>query len=140
MSRPDPHGPPDRTPIKVGDIRENPVTIKLEGGPASWCGPLAPRLRSPDLGDKIPNDTDVASRLFGRAADQQQPLAVGRNGVGVARHIGKRTRDERYRRSDFTGSPIYRRDIPDVAVAVVQAVASGGPQWFFSSGDRDFSA
>lgn len=26
MSHPDPHGPPDRTPIKVGEVWENPVT------------------------------------------------------------------------------------------------------------------
>jgi hypothetical protein len=26
MSHPDPHGPPDRTPIRVGEIWENPVT------------------------------------------------------------------------------------------------------------------
>jgi quercetin dioxygenase-like cupin family protein len=26
MSHPDPHGPPDRTPIQVGEIWENPVT------------------------------------------------------------------------------------------------------------------
>ena len=26
MSKPDPHGPPDRTPIKVGEVWENPVT------------------------------------------------------------------------------------------------------------------
>ena len=26
MSHPEPHGPPDRTPIKVGEVWENPVT------------------------------------------------------------------------------------------------------------------
>ena len=26
MSHPDPHGPPDLTPIKVGEVWENPVT------------------------------------------------------------------------------------------------------------------
>jgi quercetin dioxygenase-like cupin family protein len=26
MSHPDPHGPPDRTPTKVGEVWENPVT------------------------------------------------------------------------------------------------------------------
>jgi hypothetical protein len=26
MSHPEPHGPPDRNPIKVGEIWENPVT------------------------------------------------------------------------------------------------------------------
>jgi hypothetical protein len=26
MSHPDPHGPPDRTPIQIGEIWENPVT------------------------------------------------------------------------------------------------------------------
>ena len=26
MSHPDPHGPPDRTPIQVGEVWENPVT------------------------------------------------------------------------------------------------------------------
>src|SRR4030095_15733780 len=26
MSHPDPHGPPDRTPIKVGEVWENPTT------------------------------------------------------------------------------------------------------------------
>ena len=26
MSHPDPHGSPDRTPIKVGEVWENPVT------------------------------------------------------------------------------------------------------------------
>lgn len=26
MSHPDPHGPPDRTPIEVGEVWENPVT------------------------------------------------------------------------------------------------------------------
>jgi hypothetical protein len=26
MSHPDPHGPPDRTPIRVGEVWENPVT------------------------------------------------------------------------------------------------------------------
>src|SRR5215467_14280693 len=26
MSHPDPHGPPDRTPIKVGEVWENPIT------------------------------------------------------------------------------------------------------------------
>jgi len=26
MSHPEPHGPPDRTPIKVGEVWENPAT------------------------------------------------------------------------------------------------------------------
>jgi hypothetical protein len=26
MSHPDPNGPPDRTPIEVGQVRENPIT------------------------------------------------------------------------------------------------------------------
>src|SRR5215472_12614392 len=26
MSHPDPHGPPDRTPIEIGEVWENPVT------------------------------------------------------------------------------------------------------------------
>ena len=26
MSHPDPHGPPDRTPIEIGEVWENPIT------------------------------------------------------------------------------------------------------------------
>ena len=26
MSHPDPHAPPDRTPVEIGEIWENPVT------------------------------------------------------------------------------------------------------------------
>ena len=36
MSHPDPHGPPDRTPIKVGEVWENPSP---GNAPRSWSVP-----------------------------------------------------------------------------------------------------
>ena len=39
MSHPDPHGPPDRTPIRLGEVWENPVTGNAHDLESSWDNP-----------------------------------------------------------------------------------------------------
>ena len=47
MPHPDPHGPPDRTPIKVGEVWENPVTGERATIPSSVPGTTRQAAGSP---------------------------------------------------------------------------------------------
>ncbi len=123
MRHPDPHGPPDRTPIEVGEVWVNPVTREratiLE---RTWDNPegrataeLTALVGARVMGEHLPSRSGRAlHRARGRADRKTQRAdrhsASGRDGRHRARRMARLVECERPRRAG-TGGDHPRRAV-----------------------------